>query len=149
MFSFAQNYTVQNPFWNQQECPKFINVIIENNPSHKSGAKSTLCNVAMKISLLSSHIFIHTCPFCFAVTWCPSVTSMCLSVSYNEPGIKYKISGVMWHVAPESKSNWSIAKCRQYFHYDIRHYQTYVPYMHISLGRCYLSLCRMYDYLLH
>ena len=28
---------------------------------------------------------------------------MCTSVSYNEPGIKFETSGVMWHVAPESK----------------------------------------------
>ena len=70
---------------------------------HKSGAKSTLCNVAIKGSLLLLHIFICTCPFCFAVTWCPSATSICLSVSSNVPGIKYETSGVMWHVAPESK----------------------------------------------
>ena len=30
--------------------PEFINVMIENNLSHKSGAKSKLCNVAMKVS---------------------------------------------------------------------------------------------------
>ena len=56
-------YTVQNPLWNEQECPKFINVIIENNMPHKYGSKSTLCNVAMKGHLLLSHIFISTCPF--------------------------------------------------------------------------------------
>ena len=28
---------------------------------------------------------------------------MCLSVSSNEPGIKSETSGIMWHVAPESK----------------------------------------------
>ena len=55
-FSFALNYTVQNPFWNKQVCPKFINVMIENNLSHKSGINSTLCNVAIEASLLSSHI---------------------------------------------------------------------------------------------
>ena len=77
--------------------------MIENNLLRKSGAKSMLCNVAMKGSPLSSHIFIHTCPFCFVVTWCTSATSMCLSVSSNEPGIKSETSGVMWPVAPESK----------------------------------------------
>ena len=28
---------------------------------------------------------------------------MCLSVSSNEPGMKYETYGVMWHVATESK----------------------------------------------
>ena len=28
---------------------------------------------------------------------------MYLSVSYNDPGMKSETSGVMWHVAPESK----------------------------------------------
>ena len=66
-FSFAQNYTVQNNLWNKQVCPKFINVIIENNPLYKSDAKSTLYNVAIKASPLLSHIFMCTCPFSFAV----------------------------------------------------------------------------------
>ena len=35
--------------------------------------------------------------------WCPSATSIYLSVSSNEPGIKPKICGVIWHIAPESK----------------------------------------------
>ena len=77
--------------------------MIKNNLSHNSGAKSTLCNVAMKGSPLLSHIFIRTWPFCFAVTWCPYSTSVYLSVSYNESGMKSETSGVMWHVAPESK----------------------------------------------
>ena len=38
----------------------FINVMIENNLSHKSGAKSTLCNVAIEDLPLSSHICICT-----------------------------------------------------------------------------------------
>ena len=42
LFSFAPNYNVQNLFWNKQVCPEFINVIIENNLLHRSGAKSTL-----------------------------------------------------------------------------------------------------------
>ena len=76
--------------------------MIENNLLHKSGAKSTLRNVSIKVFLFLSHIFIHTCPS-FAVTSCPSATSKWLSVSSNEPGIKSEISGVMYHVAPESK----------------------------------------------
>ena len=55
LFSFAPKYTVQNPFWKRKVCPEFINVIIENNLSHKSDAKSTLYNVAMKSG--------HTCIF--------------------------------------------------------------------------------------
>ena len=62
-FSFAPKYTVQNPLWNKQLCPEFINVMIENYLSHKPGAKSTLCNVAMKVSPWLSHIFIRTWPF--------------------------------------------------------------------------------------
>ena len=60
-------------------------------------------NVAIKLSILLSHIFICTCPFCFVVTWCPYETSMCLSVSSNEPGIKSETCGVIWNVDPESK----------------------------------------------
>ena len=29
LFSFAHEYTVQNPLWNKQVCPKFINAMIE------------------------------------------------------------------------------------------------------------------------
>ena len=102
-FSLSPKYTVQNPFWNKQACPKFINVILENNLSHISGAKSTVWNVAMKVSPLSSHIFIWICTFYFSVTWCPSATSIYLSLSYNDPRIKYEPCGLIWHVAPESK----------------------------------------------
>ena len=76
---------------------------MENNLPHRSGAKSTLCNVAIKVSLLSLHIFIHTCPFCFLVTWCPSATSIFLSVSSNEPGIKSENFGIIWNIALEHK----------------------------------------------
>ena len=44
------------PFMKKQVCPEFINVTIENNLSHKSGAKSTLYNLAITGSPLSSHI---------------------------------------------------------------------------------------------
>ena len=71
-FSLAHNYTIKNPLWNIQVCPKWINVIFENNMLHKSGAKSTFCIVVMKVSPLSLHILICTCPFCFAVKGCPS-----------------------------------------------------------------------------
>ena len=57
----------------------------------------------MKVFLLSSHIFIRTRPFCFAVTWCLSATSIYSSVSSNDPGMKSETYGVIWHVAPESK----------------------------------------------
>ena len=102
-FFSAPNYTVQNPLLKRQVCPAFINVTIENNLSYKSGAKSTLYNVAMNVFPLLSHICIHTWHFCFAVTWCPSATSMYLSISSNDPGMKSETSGVIWHVAPESK----------------------------------------------
>ena len=58
LLSFHPKYTVQKTFWKRQVCPEFINVMIENKQSHKAGAKSTSCNVAMKVFLLSSHIFI-------------------------------------------------------------------------------------------
>ena len=112
-FSLDPNYTVQNPFLCKQVCPEFINVIIENNLSRISGAKSTLCNVAIKVSLLLLHIFIRNCPFYFSMTWCSSATSIYLSVLYNEPEIKSETYGVIWHITPESKYNWSIANCHQ------------------------------------
>ena len=55
-----------------------------------------------RISVIVTH-FICTCPFCFALTWRLSATSISLYVSSNEPGIKYETSGVMYHFAPESK----------------------------------------------
>ena len=102
-FYFLPNYNVHNPLWNKQVCTKFINVIIENNLLHISCAKSTLCNVVINGSLLSSHIFIWTYHFCFAVTWFTSVTIICLFVSSNESGIKSENCCVIWHVAAESK----------------------------------------------
>ena len=114
----APNYTVQNPLWKRQLCPAFINVIIEINLSHKSGAKSTLYNVAMNVFPLSSHICIRTWPFCFAVTWCLSATSMYLSVSSNYPEMKSVTSGdslqltnwildlgARWNMSPEVTSD--------------------------------------------
>ena len=77
--------------------------MIVNNLSHKSGAKSTLCNLAMKGFPLSLHIFICTWPLWFAVTWCTSATSIYLSVSSNYPVMKSETYGVMCHVAPKSK----------------------------------------------
>ena len=59
-FSFAPKYTVKNLYEKIQVCPEFINVMNENNLSHKSGAKSMLCNVEIKGSPLLSHICICT-----------------------------------------------------------------------------------------
>ena len=56
---FAPKYTVQNPLWKKQVCPAFINILIENNLSNKSGAKSTLCNVAIKRYQLLLHTFLY------------------------------------------------------------------------------------------
>ena len=57
----------------------------------------------MKGFPLSSRIFIWTSPVYFAVTKCPSETSIYLSVFTSKPGTKYEISGVTLQVAPESK----------------------------------------------
>ena len=57
-FSFSTKYNMQKPLRNKQVCTKFINITIENNLSHISGVKSTLFNVAIKVSPLSLHIFI-------------------------------------------------------------------------------------------
>ena len=59
-FYFAPKYTVQNPLLKIQLFPAFINVMIENNLFHKSGAKSTLYNAVMKYFPLLSHICICT-----------------------------------------------------------------------------------------
>ena len=142
-FSFSPKHTVQNPFWKRQLCHEFINLMIENNPSHKSGVKHTLCNVAIKHFPLSSHICIRTWPFCFDVTWCPSATSMYLSVSSNDPGMKPETYGIMWHVAPKSKIqlvNWELS---QYFTLErssllyIRAIYAYI--LHMASKLCQLS----------
>ena len=59
-FSFSPKFTVQNPLWNKQVCLKLIIVMIEITLLHKSGAKSTSCNVAIKLSPLLLQIFIRT-----------------------------------------------------------------------------------------
>ena len=86
---------MQNPMWKRHVCPAFINVMMENSLPHKSGASKTLYNVAIKVSPLLSNICMRTDPFCFAVTWCPSATSMNLYVSSNDPGMKSVTSGVI------------------------------------------------------
>ena len=78
---------------------------------HRSGAKIMLYNVSTKGSPLLLHIFIWMFHSCFAVTRCPSATSIYLSVSYNDPGIKSETYGVIWHIDPESKIqlvNWEL-----------------------------------------
>ena len=59
-FFSAPKYTMKNLLWKRQECTVFINTMIENNLSHKSGAKIMLYNVAMKVFLLLLHICIRT-----------------------------------------------------------------------------------------
>ena len=67
IFFLSLKYTLQNYLWNTQVCPKFIEVTTKNNLCHRSGAKSTLCNVAMKGYLLLSLIVMWIFPFCFTV----------------------------------------------------------------------------------
>ena len=56
-----------------EKCAKpFLNVILENNQSHKSGANSMLYNAAMKDFPLLSHIFIWNSPVFFALMKCQS-----------------------------------------------------------------------------
>ena len=76
---------------------------MENNWLHKSGTNITWYNVSIQGFTLLSQIYIWTCPVCFAVKKCPLASLIYLSVSTNDPGIKSKIIGVMWQVAPESK----------------------------------------------
>ena len=93
-------------YWILIDCCQDINILfvmMKNSLSHKSSASKALYKVAIKVSPLSLNICMRTDPFCFAVTWCPSATSMNLSVSYNDPGMKSVTSGVIWQVSPESK----------------------------------------------
>ena len=101
LFGYKVHSTIS--FWDKQVCPEFINIIIYNNLSYRSGSKSLLFNVVVKLSLLSLHIFICTSTFCFAAMGHPSATSICLSVSSNKLGTEYETCGVVWHVSPESK----------------------------------------------
>ena len=64
----AVTSAVRKPFVKRHVCPAFINLMMENNLSHKFGANSTLYKVTTYVFPLSSHICIHTEPFCFAVT---------------------------------------------------------------------------------
>ena len=51
-----------------------INVMIKNNLSHKSGARSTLYNITTNFFTLLSHICIRTEPFCLPLRdVCPKI----------------------------------------------------------------------------
>ena len=76
---------------------------MENNQLHKSGANITWYNVAMKGFPLFPRTFNWTYNACFSLTNWPYETSIYLSVSTNEPSIKYEISSVMWEVSPKYK----------------------------------------------
>ena len=95
--------TLKNPLWKRQLCPKLINLIMENDWSHKSGANSNFYKVSIEVFLLSSHIFIKTSPVCFSVNKCLSAILIYLSISTNEPSLKSEIYGVMWQVEHEFK----------------------------------------------
>ena len=64
--SLDLKYTVQNPLWKRHVCPEWINAIMENNLSHKSGANNMLYKVSTKVFPLSSNICIRTEPFFFS-----------------------------------------------------------------------------------
>ena len=121
-FSFDPKYTVQNPLWKIKIFPEFINVMIGNNLSYKSGAKSTLCYVAMNVFLLLLHICICTWPFCFAVTWYPSATWMyylyLLMILEWNPKLLVSCGTLLLN----TKSIWSIANCHHTLHFCVCHY---------------------------
>ena len=96
--------TVQNTLWKRQVYNELVNVTMENNRLCKSITNRTLYNVSIQGFPLLSQIYVWTCPVCFAVKKCPLASLIYLSVSTNDPGIKSKIIGVMWQVAPESKT---------------------------------------------
>ena len=93
---------------------------------------------------LSSHIFIWTCPFYFSMMWRPSATSIYLSVSYKEPGIKSETCGVIWHVAPESKIQLVNCELSPKSLLEFCHYQTFVPNMHVSFNRYHYHRSRFF-----
>ena len=100
----------------------------------------------MKVFLLSSHIFICTWPFCFAVTWCPSATSTYLSVSSNDPGMKSETSGFICHIAPEYKIQLVNCELSPYFSLerssllDIRAIDAYILWSSLFLPLSYDQL---------
>ena len=67
-FSLDPKYTIQNPLRNKKVCTKIIHVIMENILPYRSDSKSMLCNVAIKVSPLSSQMFIRDFPLCFVLT---------------------------------------------------------------------------------
>ena len=102
-WSLSLKKTVQNHWWKMKLCTECVNIIMENNRSHKYGANSTLYNITMKGLPSLSRIFIWIYPIYLAAIKCLSAISMYSCDSYIDPGIKSKISGVVWQVAPESK----------------------------------------------
>ena len=63
------------------------------------------------VSIIITH-FILTSHVCFAVTKCPSTTSIYLSVSTIEPSTKFEIFSVMWQFATDSKIQ--LVSCKIY-----------------------------------
>ena len=70
--SLSLNKSVPKHLWKRQVCTKFINLIMENNWSHKSGANSGLYNVAMK-GFHYYHAFLFEILLFFSLKKCPSV----------------------------------------------------------------------------
>ena len=65
--------------------------------------------------------FVFVLDLFFAVMWYLSATSMYLSVSSNDPGMKSETSVVIRHVATKSKPNWSIANYHHTLHFCAIH----------------------------
>ena len=100
---------------------------MENNRSHKSGANSTLYNVAMKGLTLSPHMFIWTSPV--FLLWKNS--HLQLQCIYPFPPVilvKNPKPTVSCDKSNQSlKSNWSVASCPQNIFQEFLRWNTYVP----------------------
>ena len=130
-----------------QVCTKFINLITEDDKSHKSFSNSTSYNLAMKDFPLLSCIFIWDSPVCFSVKKCPSSTTMYLYVSTNDPSTKYEISGVMWQVTSDSKTQLVSCEMSPKYFLGFPHCNTYVPQRHLLWYVLFSDVLSIFVYL--
>ena len=90
------NKNMQKPSWKRHICTEFINLIIEKNQPHKSGANIMLYNVAMKALPSSLRIFIWTYPVFFCCYIMP-ICNLNVFISFHKSS-RYKIWNLWCHV---------------------------------------------------
>ena len=126
-FFSAPKYIVQNPLWQIQVFPEFINIMIENNPLHKSGAKSTLYIVALEVfRYCRTFLFViifFVLPWRYVRSQLQCIYPYLVMTLEIDPKLPVSCGTLLLNL----KSDWSTTKCHHNFHLNICHCQTFLP----------------------